>query len=161
MLLKRRGSSRPTRFFLRGDRPMKDTWIRLQGDKEFGVLEIRVDADRSEKRSFIHPWRESVYAYRRLRVIDFRERLNLNLYKSTTFDWPDQQLYKERFKPRLPSPASYLLKPLPKMAQSSFILSPTPNSLDETMKSAKPQGSAPYMLRSNECQQTEQRKSHM
>lgn len=33
---------------------MKDTGIRPQGG-EFWVLEIRVDADRSEKRSFIHP----------------------------------------------------------------------------------------------------------
>lgn len=29
---------------------MKDAWIRLQGDKEFWVLEIWVDSDRSEKR---------------------------------------------------------------------------------------------------------------
>lgn len=78
----------PDRFFLCGDRPMKDTWIRLQGDKEFWVLEIRVDADRSEKRSFIHPWWESVYAYRRLRVIfgKAKTETKLQCQTSTTFE---------------------------------------------------------------------------
>lgn len=59
-----------------------------------------------------------------IRVLPSIDRTNNSTKKDSSLDC-------------LPQPPTFWKGPLPKMAQSSFILSPTPNSLDETMKSAK------------------------